>query len=242
MASETLFISDLHLAPDRPGSLALALAFLGGRARGADRLYILGDLFDAWIGDDDDSPFNLQVIQALRRLTDQGTPVDFMAGNRDFLIGRRFARATGCGLLPDPCLADLYGQRTLLTHGDLLCSDDRDYLRFRRRVRNPLVRWLFLLRGLERRRAIAANYRRLSQTAMADKPLGIMDANQDTICAYLRRYGSQRLIHGHTHRPAQHQFPLDGQTARRWVLADWRETSGEVLVVSAAGTQVETLT
>jgi UDP-2,3-diacylglucosamine hydrolase len=165
-----------------------------------------------------------------------------MAGNRDFLIGRRFARATGCGLLPDPCLADLYGQRTLLTHGDLLCSDDRDYQRFRRRVRNPLVRWLFLLRGLERRRAIAANYRRLSQTAMADKPLGIMDANQDTICAYLRRYGSQRLIHGHTHRPAQHQFPLDGQTARRWVLADWRETSGEVLVVSAAGTQVETLT
>jgi len=232
---ETLFISDLHLAPDRPATVDLFLGLLRRRARRAQALYILGDLFDAWIGDDDDQPPYPEIRAALRELTESGTDCRLLHGNRDFLIGRAFTRDTGCALLPDPTPADLAGTPTLLMHGDLLCTDDVPYQRFRRYIRNPISKRLFLLRSLAKRRAIADNYRRKSGVAMAEKTPAIMDVNQRTVEAYLRRFSAHRLIHGHTHRPADHVFELDGKPATRLVLAEWRANRGELLVVSGDG-------
>jgi UDP-2,3-diacylglucosamine hydrolase len=228
--AETLFISDLHLAPERPATIRLLLDFLQGRARRAARLYILGDLFDAWIGDDDDTPPYLEIRAALRGLTGGGTACALMHGNRDFLIGRAFCRDTGCTLLPDPTRITLDGEPVLLMHGDLLCTDDVAYQRFRRRVRNPLAKQLFLWKSLGRRRAMAADYRRKSGAATAEKPAEIMDVNQETVVRYLCRFQANRLIHGHTHRPAEHEFEVRGRPARRSVLAEWHERRGEVLV------------
>lgn len=239
---ESLFIADLHLAPERPATIRLFLGLLEGRARRAERLFILGDLFDAWIGDDDDSPPYPEIRSTLRALTASGVPCALMHGNRDFLIGRRFARNTGCTLLRDPHPTELAGTPTLLMHGDLLCTDDVPYQRFRRKVRNPLVQRLFLWRSLERRRAIAADYRRRSGAATALKAESIMDVNQSEVERRMRRSGARRLIHGHTHRPADHAFVLDGYPVSRLVLADWHEDRGEVLVVSDAGIRRETLT
>jgi UDP-2,3-diacylglucosamine hydrolase len=231
--AETLFISDLHLAPERPATTRLFLEFLGGRARQARHLYILGDLFDAWIGDDDDTPPYPEIRAALGDLTARGTACALMHGNRDFLIGRAFRRDTGCALLRDPTRILLDGESVLLMHGDLLCTDDVAYQRFRRRIRNPLVRRLFLWKGLEGRRRLAADYRRKSGEATAEKPAEIMDVNGDTVVRYLRRYGASRLIHGHTHRPADHTLALVGLTAHRSVLAEWHEQRGEVLVYAS---------
>lgn len=239
---ETLFVSDLHLAPERPATVELFLRFLRGRAQRAGALYILGDLFDAWIGDDDDQPPYPEIRRALRDLTDSGTRCLIMHGNRDFLIGRAFARATGCTLLRDPSRIDLAGTRTLLMHGDLLCTDDVPYQRFRRRVRNPVVQRMFLWKSLARRRAIAADYRRKSGAAMAEKTEDIMDVNQQTVERYMRRFRAARLIHGHTHRPADHPFQLDGAPVVRNVLAEWRDDRGEVLVVSDDGPRREAVT
>lgn len=228
--AETLFISDLHLAPERPATIRLFLSFLGGRARGVQRLYILGDLFDAWVGDDDHTPPYPEIRAALRDLTASGTECALMHGNRDFLIGRAFCRDTGCTLLRDPTRIVLDGEPVLLMHGDLLCTDDIAYQRFRRRIRNPLVKRLFLWKSLERRRRMAADYRRRSGAATAEKPTEIMDVNQTTVAAYLRRFRASRLIHGHTHRPAEHRIALDGRRVHRSVLAQWHEDRGEVLV------------
>lgn len=234
-AGETLFVSDLHLSPDRPGTVQLFLAFLAGRARRASRLYILGDLFDAWIGDDEDAPPIPEIARALRDLTRSGTACLLLHGNRDFLLGRAFCRATGCRLLSDPARLQLDGETLLLMHGDLLCTDDLAYQRFRRRVRNPLVKRLFLWKNLASRRALAADYRRRSGAENASKPESIMDVNQSAVADYMRRAGASHLIHGHTHRPGEHGFLLDGQSVRRSVLAEWHPERGEVLVHSAAG-------
>jgi UDP-2,3-diacylglucosamine hydrolase len=239
---ESLFIADLHLAPERPATIGLFLGFLEGRARQAERLFILGDLFDAWIGDDDDAPPYPEVRSALHALTASGVPCGLMHGNRDFLIGRRFSRDTGCTLLRDPHVTELAGTPTLLMHGDLLCTDDVPYQRFRRRVRNPLVQRLFLWKSLKRRRAVAAEYRRRSGAATALKAEVIMDVNQAEVERRMRRFGVRRLIHGHTHRPADHTFSLDGHPASRLVLADWHEDRGEVLVVCADGVRREPVT
>ncbi|QIK39159.1 UDP-2,3-diacylglucosamine diphosphatase [Caldichromatium japonicum] len=236
---ESLFISDLHLGVDRPEILACFLRFLEGRARAAQRLYILGDLFDVWIGDDDLNPFNQRVIQALRDLTLSGTACALLRGNRDFLLGRRFARLTGCVLLSDPHRVLIGGESTLLMHGDLLCTQDLDYQRLRRRLRNPVVQWLFLHRPLAKRQATADAYRQLSASAIAEKPLTIMDVEQKTVERYLRRHRAQRLIHGHTHRPEDHVFSLEGRPVERLVLAEWRDGVGEVLSHSAHGWQRE---
>jgi UDP-2,3-diacylglucosamine hydrolase len=230
--SETLFISDLHLAPERPATVELFLGFLRERVRGADTLYILGDLFDAWIGDDDDTLPYPSVRDALRALTASGTRCRIMHGNRDFLIGRAFARDTGCTLLKDPTLVELAATPALLMHGDLLCTADVAYQRFRRRIRNPIVTRLALWKSLAKRRAIAAEYRRRSGQAMADKTEDIMDVTQATVEDYMRRFRAARLIHGHTHRPADHEFELDGKTVTRSVLAEWHQDRGEVLVCS----------
>lgn len=228
--SETLFISDLHLSPDRPGTVDLFLSFLATRAHQAQRLYILGDLFDAWIGDDDDSTPSPAVCTALRDLTQAGTACSVMRGNRDFLLGHRFARNTGCTLLKDPTLIDLGGVPTVLMHGDLLCTDDVAYQRFRQRIRNPLVQRLFLWKSLASRSAIAADYRRKSGAATAAKTESIMDVNADTVARYLTRYGAKNLVHGHTHRPADHRLDLPGGLATRRVLAEWHPDHGEALV------------
>jgi UDP-2,3-diacylglucosamine hydrolase len=223
-----LFISDLHLTSEQPAILDCLLDFLGDRARGADALYILGDLFDVWIGDDAITAADQRVIAGLRQLGAAGTRCYLMRGNRDFLLGRRFARESHCELLPDPYLTHIAGQPTLLMHGDLLCTDDLAYQRFRRRARNPILRALFLLQSRQRRRRIAENYRRRSRAATANKEAVIMDANPLTVGAYLHRYDATRLIHGHTHRPTDQHITLNGRPCVRQVLADWRIAEGKV--------------
>jgi UDP-2,3-diacylglucosamine hydrolase len=230
-ARETLFVSDLHLSPEAPQLTALFLSWLHGRARGAGQLYILGDLFDAWIGDDDDTYQGVEA--ALAALGASGTRCFLLRGNRDFLLGRRFARRTGTTLLRDPTRITLADEPVLLMHGDLLCTDDVPYQRFRRRVRNPVIQWLFLRQPLRKRRRIAAEYRRKSQRAMAEKAADIMDVNATTVRRVMQRFGVRRLIHGHTHRPADHRLLLGREPAHRHVLADWSPGGGEALVAAA---------
>jgi UDP-2,3-diacylglucosamine hydrolase len=240
--AESLFVSDLHLAPERPATVDLFLGFLRHRAREAERLFILGDLFDAWIGDDDDTPPYPQIRRGIKKLTRSGTCCHLMHGNRDFLLGRRFAGDTGCTLLADPTRLEIAGEPTLLMHGDLLCTDDVPYQRFRRRIRNPIMIRLFLWRSLAKRRAIAADYRTKSGAATARKAEDIMDVNQATVADFMRRHRVRRLIHGHTHRPADHRLELDGAPAIRSVLAEWHEERGEVLIGSSDGWRREAVT
>ena len=220
----------------------MLLSFLDSRARDAARLFILGDLFDAWIGDDDDTPTHRAVIDALRSPGDAGTVCALMHGNRDFLIGRRFARAAGCELLRDPTRIELAGEPVLLMHGDLLCTDDIAYQRFRRKVRNPLIQRLFLWKSLAERRRIAADYRRKSKTATGAKSEDIMDVNPREVARRMHRARVRRLVHGHTHRPADHDMRIDDQAATRHVLAEWHQDHGEVLVHDERGWHRERIT
>ena len=220
----TLFISDLHLDAQRPAVTRLFLDFLAGLdPQQCTGLYILGDLFEAWIGDDDDNTHYQQVLTGLRATTARGLPIWIMHGNRDFLLGENFARATGCTLLADPALIDLGGIPTLLMHGDTLCTDDHEYLQFRQMVRNPDWQRQFLAKPLAERRQIAANLRETSRQRTGEKQAAIMDVNQLTVLETLQQHGVMRLIHGHTHRPAVHNLTLGGQPAQRIVLGDWYE-------------------
>jgi UDP-2,3-diacylglucosamine hydrolase len=236
---ETLFISDLHLAAARPGVLHRCTEFLGQRARTAQALYILGDLFDAWVGDDDDSPLARQVREALQALTGHGVPVYLQHGNRDFLLGERFCAQTGCRLLDEETVIALAGEPTLLLHGDLLCSDDHDYQQARQLLRSPAFVQDFLAKPLEERTALAVEYRRRSGEATSLKAEDIMDANPETVRNFMQRHGVQRLIHGHTHRQAVHQLQFDGAKAYRYVLGDWSEDQGSVLVADQRGLRFE---
>lgn len=227
--SERLFIADLHLSAQRPETLALFLRFLQERAPRADALYILGDLFDAWVGDDDDSELAGQVRAGLKALTAGGTPVYIQHGNRDFLIGEDFCADTGVTLLEETAVVDLDGQPTLLMHGDLLCTDDTDYQQARLMLRSPAFIADFLSRPLVERAAIAAEYRKKSGEATSLKAEDIMDVNPDTVADYLRHHGVDRLIHGHTHRPGEHEHGVDGRQTRRWVLSEWHRDHGEYL-------------
>ncbi|RUO47694.1 UDP-2,3-diacylglucosamine diphosphatase [Pseudidiomarina aquimaris] len=231
----TWFVSDLHLSPARPDIAHLFFDFLRDEARSADALYILGDLFDAWIGDDDTSAFAAQVQDELRRYTDHGIPTYFVAGNRDFLIGRRFAARTGVKLLTDPYVINLYDTPTLILHGDLLCTDDVSYQRFRRWIRKPWLTKLLLALPLRVRMRIANKLRAGSKTQqpLSEAELAIMDANQETVLRYFKRYQVKQMIHGHTHRPAVHQHDIDGVSATRIVLGDWY-TQGSMLKVTHA--------
>ena len=219
----TLFISDLHLDAERPHIVDLFVELLEGEARSARALYILGDLFESWIGDDDDAALAARVAQATRALRDAGVPVYFMHGNRDFLLGADYAARAGMTLLADPSVVELGGERVLLMHGDTLCTDDVEYLKFRALVRDPRWQQQFLARPLEERRAFAAQARGESRKHTSSAKAEIMDVNQAAVEAALRRHGVRKLIHGHTHRPATHRFDLDGQTAERVVLGDWYE-------------------
>lgn len=231
----TLFVSDLHLCPTRPEISQAFFDFLSGPAQACDALYLLGDLFEYWAGDDDaDEPLNRQVAHALARLADAGSPVFFMAGNRDFLLGERFAARSRLTLLADPTLVDLYGTPTLLMHGDTLCTDDTAYQQFRATVREPAWIAAFLARPLAERKATIEALRRRSEAEKQDKPMEIMDANDDAIARVLRAHGYPRLIHGHTHRPARHEHLVDGHRCERWVLADWY-ARGSYLACDSAG-------
>ncbi|QSA98745.1 UDP-2,3-diacylglucosamine diphosphatase [Methylococcus sp. EFPC2] len=228
MKPETLFISDLHLSAARPDITRRFLGFIQQRALGVERLYILGDLFDAYIGDDDNAPPNRQIKLALRKVSDRGTAVFFQHGNRDFLLGEDFCRETGATLLGDYAVIDLYGVPALVTHGDLLCTDDIPYQEARLRVRSEQWKSDALSKPLWLRQVYARWYRFKSGLDKSKKTQEIMDANPQTVEAVLQHHGVRTLIHGHTHRPALHRFELDGQPARRFVLAEWNP-DGQVL-------------
>ena len=234
-----LFVSDLHLDPARPAITALFLQFLRDDARDAEALYILGDLFEAWIGDDADDALADSVRGGLRELVAAGVPVWLMRGNRDFLLGERFARDTGARLLADPCVIRVGDQPVLLMHGDQLCTDDAAYQAFRAQVHAPGWAEGFLAQPLEARRDFAAKARAASgehQAALqaTGQLEAITDVNADAVAATLRRFGVCRLVHGHTHRPAIHALDLAGQRAQRIVLGDWYE-QGSVLRMDADG-------
>jgi UDP-2,3-diacylglucosamine hydrolase len=219
----TLFISDLHLDPREPEIVRSFLEFVEREALDADALYILGDLFEAWIGDDDDDAGLEPILAALARVRDAGVPCAVMHGNRDFLLGERFAATTGCRLLGDFETIDMHGEPLLLTHGDLLCTDDTRYMTLRRQLRDPEWQKTFLAKPLAERRAIAADLRRMSATEIAAKAEDIMDVNQATVERTMREFGVRQLLHGHTHRPAVHDFDLDGTPAKRIVLGAWHD-------------------
>lgn len=229
-----LFISDLHLETDRPETTAKFLAFLERDAREAETLYILGDLFEAWIGDDDDDPGIAPILDGLAALTAAGVEGLFMHGNRDFLIGERFAARTGFELLGDFATVDLHGRRVLLTHGDLLCTDDTKYLAMRAQFRDAGWQREFLAKPLAERRAIARQLRTMSATEVAAKAESIMDVNQGAVERTMREHGVDTLLHGHTHRPNVHRFDLDGRPATRFVLGAWHDTA-EIVAWTPAG-------
>ncbi|THF62508.1 UDP-2,3-diacylglucosamine diphosphatase [Pseudothauera rhizosphaerae] len=221
-----LFVADLHLAEERPEATAALLAFLAGPARKAEALYILGDLFEYWAGDDDgDAPLNRRIADTLRALAQGGTPVHFMAGNRDFLLGEAYAAQAGMALLPDPFPLVLGKTRMLLSHGDILCTDDLPYQAYRRQVRDPAWQAAFLARPLAERKAFIEDLRRRSEVGKREKAMAIMDVNRAAVEALLREHGYPTLIHGHTHRPACHEHLVDGHACQRWVLADWHATA-----------------
>lgn len=229
MGDVTLFISDLHLCTERPAITELFLNFLKTEARQARALYILGDLFEYWIGDDAiEVDGYTPIVAGLRGLSTSGVPIYVMHGNRDFVMGEGFERASGSTLLPDPTLIDLYGVPTLLMHGDSLCTRDTEYMAFRKMTRDP--QWLraTLAKPLAERQALARHIRETSKKSTAAKTMEIMDVTPSEVESVMREHGVHRLIHGHTHRPAQHAFTLDGVQACRTVLGDWYE-QGSVL-------------
>ena len=232
----SIFISDLHLCSTRPAINQTFFDFLRGPAAQAEALYILGDLFEYWAGDDDDDPFNASVLAALRALSDSGIPLYLMHGNRDFLIGERFGAVCHAKLLPDATLVDLHGTRTLLMHGDTLCTEDTGYQEFRTKVRNPSYQKQFLAQPLAARKQIIAGLRTENAEKKQLKSEAIMDVTPTTVEAVLREHGYPRLIHGHTHRPALHRHLVDGHECERWVLADWY-TQGSYLRCDKAGCQ-----
>ena len=236
----SLFVSDLHLDASRPAATDCFLRFLAGPARDAGTLYILGDLFEAWSGDDAAGVHEQDILHALRRYTTAGCRHYFLKGNRDFLVGSRFAAESGAALLDDETVIEIDNHRALLMHGDTLCTDDRAYQRYRHLVRRPMVQSLYLALPIGLRSGITAYARRRSMRANAGKPAAIMDVNPLAVADALRRHGVQLMIHGHTHRPAIHALDLDGRPARRIVLGAWYE-QGSVLYWSKSGPDLRAL-
>ena len=222
----TLFISDLHLDPSRPGIVADFERFLDEVAPGADALYILGDLFEYWVGDDGLAlPFPRRIAERLHAASAR-VPLYFMHGNRDFLAAQRFAEATGAKLIPDPTTIDLYGRRALLMHGDTLCTDDKRYQAFRAQVRNPAWQQATLALPIQERLALANRMRAESEGSKQETAMEIMDVAADAVSRAFVDSGCDLIIHGHTHRPARHVHAVDGRERVRWVLRDWYEKGG----------------
>ncbi len=235
-----LFISDLHLEANRPEIGEQFLDFLAGEAATADALYILGDLFEAWLGDDDPNPYYGHIKLALRKFTDSGIPTYFMHGNRDFTIGARFSEETGLEILDDPTVVSLYGEDVLLTHGDAMCTDDVQYQQIRAMTRDPAWQAMMLAKSIEERIAFAIQARQESLArgeALSDE---IMDVNEDAVVETLRESNVGTMLHGHTHRPAIHVVNFDGRSAKRIVLGDWYE-QGSVVRWDAEGPRLETM-
>lgn len=223
-----LFISDLHLAPERPEVTRAFLVFLQQRAVHASALYVLGDLFEAWIGDDDPSDLSLDVQAALRELSNSGTTVYVQQGNRDFMLGKRFMANTGANLLPEEHLIEHEDFQALVMHGDSLCIDDIEYQRFRRKARHPIYKWLLARLPVKRRQKLAADWRAKSKAANSNKPSAIMDVNPQAVEAVMNKWSVRTLIHGHTHRPDRHRLT----NGERIVLGDWHDF-GWVLVLDS---------
>jgi UDP-2,3-diacylglucosamine hydrolase len=223
-----LFISDLHLDAGHPETIRRFTTFMQRDARSAGELYILGDLFEAWIGDDDDDPRLTPIVAALREVTRSGVPCAVMHGNRDFLLGDRFCAATGCRLLGDYERIEINGEPVLLTHGDLLCTDDTRYQALRGQLRSAAWQREFLAKSVAERRKIATDLRQMSAAEIAAKAEDIMDVNQATVERTMREFDVRLLLHGHTHRPAIHRFTLDGRPAQRIVLGAWYEQASFV--------------
>jgi len=237
----TLFISDLHLGKDYPHISILFQAFLEKKARHAKTLYILGDLFEVWLGDDASMAEHREVIDSLRKVSDAGTDVAFMHGNRDFLLGTDFCIATGARLLEDPSIITLNGEKTLLMHGDTLCTDDVEYQSFRKQVRNKQFQQEFLSLSIPERVATASRYRQMSKEKTSQKSSDIMDVNLDAVVTAMKSHNVSHLIHGHTHRPGKHIINLGNasceQEGERLVLGDWYER-GSMLVCDEQGQQL----
>lgn len=226
-----LFISDLHLSPRSPGATCLFLQFLAGRARQASELFILGDLFEAWIGDDDiGDPYNAEIIAALRTATESGLKISLLHGNRDFLLAADFAAASGVTLISDPYILSTPAWQFVLSHGDALCLDDAAYMAFRAQVRDPQWQAALLSKPLTERRTIAAHMREVSESSQRGKENPYTDLQAAATDDFLRQHGYATFIHGHTHQPATHDHIVDGIHVERWVLADWHEDRGECLV------------
>ncbi|MCX2685245.1 UDP-2,3-diacylglucosamine diphosphatase [Pseudomonas sp. DCB_AW] len=232
-----LLISDLHLQEERPDITRAFLDLLDGRARHAKALYILGDFFEAWIGDDAMTPFQQSICQAMRQLSDSGTAVYLMHGNRDFLIGQDFCDDAGCTLLADPSVVELGGEQVLLMHGDTLCTRDVAYMKLRRYLRNPLSLWILRHLPLSTRHKLARKLRSESRTQTRMKATEIVDVTPEEVPKVMAAHGVRTLVHGHTHRPAIHKLVVDGQPARRIVLGDW-DRRGWTLQVDEQGFQL----
>ena len=228
------FLSDLHLSTETPDIARLFIVYLAGEARDAEHVFILGDLFEAWPGDDaiddPDDPFAGQIVAHLKALSESGTRVSVMHGNRDFLLGCEFAERSGVELLPDPYVLSLPERPFALTHGDALCADDSAYQDFRSQVRSPEWQAAFLARPLAERKAIASALREQSEASKRGKAMQAMDLTPAATDDFLRQNGYATLIHGHTHRPARHDHTVDGIHVERWVLADWHDGRGEYLL------------
>ncbi|HID46852.1 MAG TPA: UDP-2,3-diacylglucosamine diphosphatase [Chromatiaceae bacterium] len=240
--SHILFISDLHLSPATPEIVQQFQRFLSGDSVGtADALYILGDLFDAWIGDDDPSSFAAQIREMLQE-AGRHTHLYFQHGNRDFLLGEDFAHAVNLTLLPEEHVIQIAGQPVLLLHGDQLCTDDTDYQQARKLFRSPEFRAQAMAMSIPQRMQKAAEIRQMSGEAKATKSSDIMDVNQQAVEAIMRKHGVRRLIHGHTHRPQTHTFDLDSHQAERIVLTDWQATASGALQVETDSGKMRTVT
>lgn len=232
-----LLISDLHLEEERPDITRAFLDLLGGRARTAEALYILGDFFEVWIGDDAMTPYQLSICQALRELSDSGTQIFLMHGNRDFMLGQAFCKAAGATLLKDPSVVDFYGEPVLLMHGDSLCTRDEAYMRMRRYLRNPLSLWILRHLPLRTRRKLARKLRNESRAQTRMKANDIVDVTPDEVPRVMQEHRVHTLVHGHTHRPAIHKLQIGEQAAKRIVLGDW-DRQGWALQVDEQGFQL----
>lgn len=237
--SYQLLISDLHLDQDRPQHLAALNALLARHAGKADALYVLGDLFEAWVGDDDDSAFNVEACAAFQRFSAAGSKLFFMHGNRDFMLGPDFCASAGGKLIDEGYIADFYGTQVLLMHGDSLCTEDAKYQAFRQMVRNPDWQRDMLAKPLDQRRMMAQMMRMQSQAGNANKAANIMDVTTSEVVRVLEDAGVTQLIHGHTHRPAVHDVALKSGTGKRWVLGDWGELGWQIVADADTGLRLE---
>ncbi|MBC8519223.1 MAG: UDP-2,3-diacylglucosamine diphosphatase [Gammaproteobacteria bacterium] len=227
----TCFIADLHLSASQPETVERFLHFLESDASRHDALYILGDLFEIWLGDDLSAPESESILQALHGVTSSGTPIYIQHGNRDFLLGERFEQQSGCKLISDPYLLETDGSRILLMHGDQLCIDDTSYQRYRNFIRNPLIQWIMLHLPISIRTRIGQKLRARSDYDKGEKTQEIMDVTKSEVIHTMSRWKSHTLIHGHTHRPAIHHLEPDGEPAIRIVLGDW-ESENNVVIYS----------